>query len=140
MRPTPAEVIDGVRRILKDVIEPELGSEYARSRLREVRAVLAQVDWNDAAATVFTEQERYAAALATAGEWAAAAPGRAPLLEVLAPVDAVRGLAFDDVVAARDGAAARLVDFLRGLDGWAGEHPEDPVTDLRAGLAAELLS
>lgn len=48
MRPTPAELISSVRRILRDVIEPELGSDYARARLAEVRAVLAQVDWDDA--------------------------------------------------------------------------------------------
>jgi hypothetical protein len=49
MRPTPAEVIAGVRRILKEAIEPELTSDYARSRLTEIRAVLAQVDWDDSA-------------------------------------------------------------------------------------------
>lgn len=47
MNPTPAEIIDGVRRILKDVVEPHVASPYALSRLAEVRAVLAQVDWNN---------------------------------------------------------------------------------------------
>ena len=50
MRPTPAETITQIRRLLKDVIEPDLQSDYARSRLREIRAVLAQTDWDDAAA------------------------------------------------------------------------------------------
>jgi hypothetical protein len=49
VRPTPAELITQVRRILRDAIEPELASDYARARLAEVRAVLAQVDWDDAA-------------------------------------------------------------------------------------------
>lgn len=48
MRPTPTELIAHVRRILRDVIEPELSSPYARSRLAEVRAALAQVEWDDA--------------------------------------------------------------------------------------------
>ena len=49
MRPSPAEVLAGIRRILKDVIAPEIGSELARLRLAEIRAVLAQVDWNNVA-------------------------------------------------------------------------------------------
>lgn len=48
MRPTPAELISHARRVLRDVVEPELTSEHARARLNEVRALLAQVDWDNA--------------------------------------------------------------------------------------------
>lgn len=54
-RPRPSEVIAGIRSVLADVIAPELTSDHARSRLAEVRAVLAQVDWDDNA---FAERER----------------------------------------------------------------------------------
>lgn len=57
MKPSPSEVIAGVRQILKETIEPELQSDHARSRLQEIRAVLAQVDWDDAA-YVLTERNR----------------------------------------------------------------------------------
>lgn len=48
MRPTPTELIAHVRRILRDVIEPEVGSPYAQALLAEVQATLAQIDWDDA--------------------------------------------------------------------------------------------
>lgn len=48
MRPTPAELISHVRRVLRDAIEPELDSPYARARLAEIRATLAQIAWDDA--------------------------------------------------------------------------------------------
>src|SRR5690349_18226808 len=69
MRPTPAEVILGVRRILKDVIEPEVGSEYARARLAEVRAVLAQVDWDDSLTTLARDNATVADLARRAGSW-----------------------------------------------------------------------
>lgn len=69
MRPTPAEVIAGVRRILKDVVEPSVSSGYARSALDQVRAVLAQVDWNDASTTLAGEADELIALSARAVEW-----------------------------------------------------------------------
>lgn len=48
MRPLPSEVISGIRALLAETIAPELSSEHARSRLQEVRAVLAQIDWDNA--------------------------------------------------------------------------------------------
>lgn len=48
MRPTPAEIIAGVRRILREIVEPDVTSDYARAAVRDVRAVLAQVNWDDA--------------------------------------------------------------------------------------------
>ena len=47
MRPRPSEVVAGVRAVLRDTIEPELTSGHARSRLADIRAVLAQLDWDD---------------------------------------------------------------------------------------------
>lgn len=47
MRPRPSEIIAGVRAILAETIAPELTSEHARSRLAEIRAVLAQIDWEN---------------------------------------------------------------------------------------------
>src|SRR5256885_1945886 len=99
MRPTPAEVIAGVRRILKDVIEPEVGSEYARSRLRELRAVLAQVDWNDAALHLQQECDLLAEQLAVADSWIAAEPARESAFGRLDPTvdDMARRRTFADL-------------------------------------------
>ncbi|MBA4857503.1 hypothetical protein IU443_12620 [Nocardia farcinica] len=46
MRPRPSEVIAGIRAILAETIAPELTSEHAKARLTEIRAVLAQIDWD----------------------------------------------------------------------------------------------
>lgn len=76
MRPTPAEVISGVRRILADVVDPEVRSEYARARLREVRAVLAQLDWDNAGLGLQSDVARMRQLLRELCEWATAEPVR----------------------------------------------------------------
>jgi hypothetical protein len=83
MRPTPSETISGVRRILKEVIEPDLQTEYARTRLREIRAVLAQVDWDDAVLRLRRSDEVVRALLAEIQGWADAQPDSTPELEGL---------------------------------------------------------
>lgn len=136
MRPTPAETIAGVRRILRDVVEPEVASDYARSRLREVRAVLAQIDWDDAALTVRRTTARQRTALAQVQDWAAASPERRAAFGGLEPppvggVDAP----FADVVAEQSAVAAVLVDAIGLLNLWEAGHPGDgAVEDLRLVL------
>ncbi|MDP9182144.1 MAG: hypothetical protein M3P04_05145 [Actinomycetota bacterium] len=63
-RPSPQEIVDGLRRMLKEVVEPELHSEHARQRLAEGRAVLAQVDWDDAGLHLARRTEDLRSALA----------------------------------------------------------------------------
>lgn len=48
MRPTPTETASALRRVLKEVVAPELTSDHAKQRLEEVRVVLGQIDWDDA--------------------------------------------------------------------------------------------
>lgn len=77
MKPLPSDVIAGVRQILKETIEPELQSDHARSRLQELRAVLAQIDWDDAA-YVLTERNRVLLdALQRIARWREGDPARA---------------------------------------------------------------
>jgi hypothetical protein len=76
MRPTPAETISGIRRILRDVVEPEVGSEYARARLREVRAVLAQIDWDNAGIRLNQDALALQALLRDCHAWISADPDR----------------------------------------------------------------
>jgi hypothetical protein len=77
MRPAPQEIISGISRILKETIEPQLTDEHALSRLREVRAVLAQVDWNDTTTKLGLETESVAAVLENWRVWTEADDGRA---------------------------------------------------------------
>ncbi|MGQ4615537.1 hypothetical protein [Nocardia sp. R7R-8] len=57
MRPRPSEVIAGVRAILAETIAPELTSEHAKARLAEIRAVLAQIDWDNRGFDLITGTE-----------------------------------------------------------------------------------
>jgi hypothetical protein len=70
MRPKPSEIIAGIRTILAETVAPELADDHAKSRLAEIRAVLAQVDWDDAGFTLKERTTKLAAALREAGEWA----------------------------------------------------------------------
>jgi hypothetical protein len=62
-------VVQGVRRILREVIEPDLASEHARKQLRQIRAVLAQVDWDDAGFTLAERNRGLADALGDLRQW-----------------------------------------------------------------------
>jgi hypothetical protein len=138
MRPLPSEVIAGVRRILKDTIEPELVSGHARSRLVEVRAVLAQVDWDDAGFTAAARNRALAGALGEIAGWRAKDPVRTaaiPTIEVVLPDR--------DTLAAHQAAYERLaaaaVAVVEPLETWLSEHPADEqARGLRQGLLAAL--
>lgn len=138
MRPLPSEVIAGVRRILKDTIEPELVSGHARSRLVEVRAVLAQLDWDDAAFTLAARNRALAGALGEIAAWRAAEPARSaaiPDTEVVRPEQ--------ETLAAHQAAyvllAAAAVALVEPLETWLSEHPADEqARGLRQGLLAAL--
>ncbi|MCR5980595.1 hypothetical protein GDN83_23200 [Gordonia jinghuaiqii] len=75
MRPQPSEIISGIRAILDDTIAPELTSDHARSRLIEIRAVLAQIDWDNAGFELVARADSLAAGLADARHWL---PGELP--------------------------------------------------------------
>lgn len=127
MRPTPAETIAGVRQILRDVIEPELGSEYAKTRLSEVRAVLAQIDWNDSALLLHRETESMRALLAEVAQWAAEDPARGPHFGTAPAATAVpKGpLPYEELAAAHQSVAGELAATATSLDNWCIAHPDD---------------
>jgi hypothetical protein len=145
MRPTPAEVIAGVRRVLRDVVEPEVASDYARSRLREVRAVLAQLDWDDAALSVRRQQDTMLGLLNGAREWIAGDGARASAFGDLFPrlssadaeTEGAETLA--ELNAAHATTAALVVEVGDALAAWTREHPEDTgALDVRRRLLSGL--
>lgn len=133
MRPTPAELVANVRRILRDVVEPEVGSEYARTRLREVRAALAQVDWDDAGLDLARDTEALRALLTECASWVAADDDRrthfAAQLPELASVAAESPAAATDGFAEHNGRHARYagiaVTLVDPLATWLRTHPGD---------------
>jgi hypothetical protein len=70
VRPRPSEIIAGVRAVLAETIAPELTSEHARSRLAEVRAVLAQIDWDSVGFDLMERAESLARVLREARRFA----------------------------------------------------------------------
>ncbi|HEY0448697.1 hypothetical protein [Actinophytocola sp.] len=116
MRPTPAETIAGVRRILRDIVAPAVTDEYARTRLREVRAVLAQLDWDDAPLRLRTETETMRGLVAEFRRWADE-PTTRPTTR--APET------FAELNATHAEVAAQLAEAASRLDTWCREHPHD---------------
>jgi hypothetical protein len=141
MRPSPDEVIAGVRRILRDVVEPEVSSEYARSRLREAVACLGQVNWNDAVSQVERQSERYRGLLLAAREWIADDDSRASAFSPVTrqPQTAEAQRSFAELGAIRDQLADQLVVFTRELAAWTRRYPADEsAAALRSKIMAEL--
>lgn len=132
MRPTPAEVISGVRRILADVIDPEIRSEYARARLREVRAVLAQLDWDNAGLGMQSDVARMRQLLGEFSRWATAEPARsrhfAPYTAQLGTMIASETDAGSDFSACNSRKAEQdqvVIGLIDPLEDWITAHPAD---------------
>lgn len=126
MRPTPSETISGVRRILKEVIEPDLRTEYARTRLREIRAVLAQVDWDDAGLRLRRDDAVLSGLLTEIRAWVDARPDPGPELAALrgrlVPDHDEPGETFAELNERHRTRAALLVDAGDVLAAWDREH------------------
>ena len=114
MRPLPSELIAGIRKILADTIAPELSSDHARSRLAEIRAVLAQIDWDDGAFVLKSQAAALADCLTASGPWAPAALPQPPATETLA-----------GYVEYGDRLGAVAIDVMDHLGAHLDEHPED---------------
>lgn len=140
MRPTPSETIAGIRKILKEVVEPEVHSEHALSRLREIRAVLAQTDWDDAALHLRRRTEATRALLADVRAWIEADPERrTALADVHARLAAERSSVADtfaELNTEHSTAAGHLVEAGRVL---AERSPTDEAArDLRLRVLQQL--
>jgi hypothetical protein len=129
MKPLPSEVITGVRRILKETIAPELTSDHARSRLDEIRAVLAQVDWDDAGFALAARNRSLAEVLGRIEEWRAGDPERVasiPEFDLSLPEDE-RMTAHQVAYQALATAVVALVD---PLEDWLAGHLDDAQADI----------
>ncbi|MBH0119530.1 hypothetical protein I0Q12_08345 [Rhodococcus sp. CX] len=124
MRPLPSEIIAGIRRILKESIEPELTSGHARSRLEEVRAVLAQMDWDDFGFTLASRNRALAGVLEEIQAWRVADPARSTVIP-----DVAAALPGHDRLAAHQSCfeelAGSVVALVDPLGDWVTAHPED---------------
>jgi hypothetical protein len=132
VHPTPAQIIGGIRGILKDVVEPDLSSDYARGRLREVRAVLAQVDWNNAGVALARDNAAVEAMLHRHVARLAGAAGLSALIDLVQAtlgglIPSAEVPTFEAVNARHAELGAVVVALINPLSDWARDHPEDLV-------------
>jgi hypothetical protein len=119
MRPKPSELIAGIRAILADTIAPGLTDDHARSRLDEIRAVLAQVDWDDSAFALKARTSTLALRLKAADAWTPDHLPAAPEVESFAAYQQY----WEALGAQAIGVLTRLADHLV-------EHPQDAVASV----------
>jgi hypothetical protein len=117
MRPTPAETIDGVVRILRETVAPAVADPHARTQLQQVMIVLGQMEANDPAAQLADVNERRARVLDRCRDWAeadAARTGHFTPITTTAPV----GPAFDDQQSVDVAQRGVLETFILELRSW----------------------
>lgn len=129
MRPTPAELVSHVRRVLRDLIEPELDSEYARARVREIRAVLAQLDFDNVGVLLVRNTTTLRELLLDCRSWIAEDDRRAthfqPVFEELADLPAETPADFsghNDLHAHYSRLVIKLID---PIEDWLDITPDD---------------
>lgn len=109
MNVSVATLIEGLRRSLRDVVQPELTSDHARSQLAGVLDILAKLermtDWLPA--MQHEEQAALASGLAAIGARLATAGVTPPVDAMALPVDSLE---------ACEGRVRRLVDWLFEAD------------------------
>jgi hypothetical protein len=89
MRPDPADLIEGVRDLLRRTIAPELRSEQAILALRRIMVVLRDTDWNEAGFELMRENDVLRRLANDVIAWNGGAPSAAvESLRVLAEADA----------------------------------------------------
>lgn len=137
MRPVPSEIIEGVRSILKSTIEPEVRSEHGKARLREVRAMLAQVDWDDAGFTLARRNERLRTSLAALEAWRLDDPLRSGIDVPALPTGNDQSFAAQQEC--YETLAAAAVVWVKAVSAWRAEHPDDHSVDEIFGVLAAAL-
>jgi hypothetical protein len=131
VRPTPAETIAGVQRVLTEVIAPAVQSDYALARLREIQAVLGRLDWDDSLTHLRRDNSAAARLLASGRLWLDADPSRAAAIAVdrerldraCTEPDGAEPFAVHNARAAECAQAA--IELASGLGSWLSSHPGD---------------
>lgn len=129
MRPTPAELVSHVRRVLRDLIEPELDSEYARSRVREIRAALAQLDFDNVGVLLVRNTSTLRELLVDCRSWMADDDRRAahfqPVMHELSdlPADTPEDFATHNELHSR--YSRLVIKLIDPLEDWLQIEPSD---------------
>lgn len=79
MRPTPNELIAGIRSLLRDSIGSHLQDPAAAADLKKVMSVLRDVDWNEAGFALLAENRELVRLLDEIKCWVSGLPSGAPV-------------------------------------------------------------
>jgi hypothetical protein len=137
MRPSPAEAADGLARILRDTVAPHIGDPHAATQLRQVIAVLGQIDWNDSAFALLAADQRLMDLLSNCTSWIDDAPAR---LGSFSPIRLEPGPAptsFSEAAEHHRRHRQMLSTFIDELAGWRvneSDGASQPIVD-RIGRA-----
>lgn len=144
MRPTPQELVDGVRRLLRDVVAPELTSAHAKHRLAEIRSGLAQVDWDDAGLRLRREVVTRRSLLEELQQWWMTDPSARPPAEVSELVrlalDGETADTFRAVAAQHDVVGAALAAVVGPLADHVAKRPQDVTAGALQARLVDLLA
>jgi hypothetical protein len=127
VRPTPRETVEGVARILREVVSPAVTDAHARGQLAQVIAVLGMVEWDDAVGVVSRSREATETLLAECRAWIEADPERAAHFTLPAsPAPDAAPVRFAEANEGQRVARGALEAFIVALRAWRETH--DPVT------------
>ena len=144
MKPTPNQMADGIRALLRETVFPQTESNEVKLDLRRVMAVLRDTDWNEFAFSLLRENAALARLAAQATEWSAAQPSRqANFAWVrLAFQASLDGASRDDSFACAHqrnlDLRKALVDFIDQCPGGHDPPGFEGLAHLRARMAAVL--
>lgn len=143
MKPTPNQIVDGIRALLRESVLPGTESEQVKADLRRIMAVLRDTDWNEFAFALLRENAALAELAQQAIEWNTAQPAREACFGLLpASLQAsVLGLSRDDSFAR---AQQRNLDLRQALADFIDRCPDqelpgfEGLAQLRARMASTL--
>jgi hypothetical protein len=121
VRPTPAETVEGVVRILRETVAPAVTDPHARTQLQQVMVVLSQLDANDPVAGLSAVNAGRSGLLDRCRDWADADDDRS---RHFSPIAATRpaGPRFEELQAADFTLRGQLETFLVELRAWRRVH------------------
>lgn len=125
MRPTPAEIIASVCRVLEERVEPDLSSDYVRAELRQLLGLLRSQDWDEQLRTVARDNARLRTMLRRGTDLLADTPS--PVAD-LARDDAATPATFEELNNVNLDLRTRLMDMICQLE--TGDEVRNTATEV----------
>lgn len=144
MKPTPNQMVDGMRALLRESVLPRIESDEATADARRIMVVLRDTDWNEFGFALLRENAALAGLAAQALEWSVAQVSRQAHFAPLRPTlhASQDGASRDDSFAR---AQQRNLELRKALADFVDQCPLGPdppgfegLEQLRARMASVL--